>query len=210
MKVYVFRSGRCVAGAVVLAALLATGGVHAAEYPEIPSEESAPERDDMAADDKTSLDALYRRLENAKSAKRAKVIAQRIERQWLESGSPTTELLISRAMVLTRAEQYDPALALLDAVVVAAPDFAEAWNRRAMVHFQKRDFRAALSDLQRVLSLEPRHFRAMQGLAAIFTEFGDKARALAIYQRLLEVYPQQEEARDAVEDLQPEVEGQDI
>lgn len=198
------------AGAIAVGALLATGSVHAAEYPDIPSEEASPQRDDTATDDKTSLDTLYSRLENAESPKRAKAIAQRIERQWLQSASPTVDLLITRAMALTREEQYDLALAILDAVVVAAPDFAEGWNRRAMVHFQKRDFRAALSDLQRVLSLEPRHFRAMQGLAVIFNEFGDKARALATYRRLLDVYPLQEEARDAVEELQTDVEGQDI
>ena len=156
------------------------------------------------------LEKLYLRLEQAASERHAAVVARRIESLWRESGSPSIDLLLQRAMALISEEEYDLALALLDTVVVAAPDFAEGWSQRAMAHFQRRDFRAALSDLRRVLELEPRHFRAMQGVAVIFNEFGEKERALKAYRRVLDVYPYKKEAREAVENLARDVKGQDI
>lgn len=156
------------------------------------------------------LESLYRRLEEAPSPQHAEIVARRIESLWRDSGSASIDLLLQRAMALIRAEEYDLALAILDTVVVAAPDFAEGWSQRAMAHFQKRDFRAALADLRRVLALEPRHFRAMQGVAVIFNEFGQKDRALKAYRRVLDVYPHKKEVREAIENLVREVEGQDI
>lgn len=156
------------------------------------------------------LDNLYRRLEQAASERHAAIVAQRIESLWRESGSASIDLLLQRAMALISAEEYDLALAILDTVVVAAPEFSEGWSQRAMAYFQKRDFRAALHDLRRVLSLEPRHFRAMQGVAVIFNEFGEKERALKAYRRVLDIYPHKKEAREAINNLVREVEGQDI
>jgi tetratricopeptide (TPR) repeat protein len=156
------------------------------------------------------LEELYGRLEQAASERHAAMVAQRIESLWRQSGSPSIDLLLQRAMALISEEEYDLSLALLDTVVVAEPDFAEGWSQRAMAHFQQRNFRAALSDLRRVLKLEPRHFRAMQGVAVIFNEFGEKERALKAYRRVLDVYPHKKEAREAVKNLVSDVEGQDI
>jgi len=156
------------------------------------------------------LTTLYQRLEEAPSERHAEIVARRIESLWRESGSASIDLLLQRAMALISAEEYDLALAILDTVVVAAPEFSEGWSQRAMAYFQKRDFRAALRDLRRVLALEPRHFRAMQGVAVIFNEFGEKQRALKAYRRVLDVYPRKKEAREAIESLEREVEGQDI
>jgi len=156
------------------------------------------------------LDDLYQRLQEAPNQRVAEAVAGRIESLWRESGSAAIDLLLERAMSLIRDEEYDLALAILDTVVIAAPDFAEGWSQRAMAHFQQRNFRAALSDLRRVLALEPKHFRAMQGVAVIFNEFDEKGRALQAYRRVLDVYPLKDEAREAIEDLVRDVEGQDI
>ena len=156
------------------------------------------------------LDTLYQRLQQAETSDRAEAVAESIRRIWRNSGSPSIDLLVARATSLIRAEEYNLALAILDTAVVSEPTFAEGWSQRAMVYFQKRDFRAALRDLRRVLALEPKHFRAMHGVAVILNEFGEKERALQAYRRALEIYPLNSEARDAVEELQREVEGQDI
>jgi Flp pilus assembly protein TadD len=166
--------------------------------------------DSMAPDSEVLLETLYQRLQQAETPERAKAVAQSIERVWRASGSPSIDLLLARAMSLISAEEHNLALAILDTVVISEPAFAEGWSQRAMVHFQKRDFRAALRDLRRVLSIDPNHYRAMQGVAVILNEFGEKERALSAYRRVLDVYPLKKEARDAVEELRREVEGQDI
>ena len=40
-------------------------------------------------------------------------------------------------------------------VVDLAPDYTEAWNRRAYVHFVRNDIERALGDLRRTLALDP-------------------------------------------------------
>lgn len=211
-----FRSRSCILfAAAALAVVCAPANLSAQSTnpgPSLPpgAEDGVIDPDEIAPDRDMLLDTLYQRLEQAETPERARAVAQSIQRVWRASGSPTVDLLLARAMSLVSAEEYALALAMLDTVVVSEPEFAEGWSQRAMVHFQKRDFRAALRDLRRVLALEPRHFRAMQGVAIILNEFGEKERALQAYRRVLDIYPLKKEARDAVEELRREVEGQDI
>jgi len=212
MRFHRFRAFQTVAFAVCVIVCAPVGALaQIDEFPQAPPVED-PSVDPQASppDHKGLLEALYQRLEQAETPELAKAVAQNIERLWRSSDSASINLLLVRAMSLIRNEEYNLALAILDTVVIAAPDFAEGWSQRAMVHFQKREFRAALQDLRRVLALEPRHYRAMQGVAVILNEFGEKERALKAYRRVLDVYPLKKEARDAVNELRREVEGQDI
>jgi hypothetical protein len=48
-----------------------------------------------------------------------------------------------------------------------APDFAEAWHKRAALYYMLRRDRECLHDIRRTLELEPRHFAAMLHFAEI-------------------------------------------
>jgi tetratricopeptide (TPR) repeat protein len=155
-----------------------------------------------------TLSDLYALLATAEDENRAKAVADRIERVWFYSGSPTIDVLLGRATKAVSEKNYDSALSYLDNVVEQAPDFTEGWNRRAYVHFQRNELTLALGDLRRALALDPNHFKALDGLAQILREIGQKKAALEVLERLNEVHPYWPGVPQAIEELSREIDGQ--
>jgi tetratricopeptide (TPR) repeat protein len=162
------------------------------------------------AEREKTLSDLYALLATAEDEEVAKAITDAIERVWLHSGSATVDLLMERSHKAVSEKKTDLALKLLDAVVDLAPDFTEGWNRRAYLHFVQKNTERALGDLRRALALDPNHFKALDGLGQILRELGQKKPALKAFQQLLEVHPYFSGAKQAVEELEREVEGQGI
>jgi tetratricopeptide (TPR) repeat protein len=162
------------------------------------------------AEREKTLSDLYALLATADDEDAAKAISDAIERVWLHSGSATVDLLMERSIKAMSDKNNELALKLLDAVVDLAPDFTEAWNRRAYVHFVRKDTERALGDLRRALALDPNHFKALDGLAQILREMGQKKPALKAFRQLLDIHPYWSGAQQAVEELEREVDGQGI
>ncbi|HKZ97183.1 MAG TPA: tetratricopeptide repeat protein [Hyphomicrobiaceae bacterium] len=156
------------------------------------------------------LESLYRSLAAAPSAEAAEPITRSIEQLWLSSGSPTADLLLERAISAAASEKTELAMRLLNVAVELQPDFAEGWNRRAYIHYLRNDYQRALGDLRRVLALEPNHYKALEGLAQILREIGERNAASEAYQRLLAVHPNAAGAKQALDELARELEGQGI
>ena len=162
------------------------------------------------AEREKTLSDLYALLATADDEETAKAITDAIERVWLHSGSATIDVLMERSLKAMSQKKVDLALKLLDSVVDLAPDYTEAWNRRAYVHFVRKDTERALGDLRRALALDPNHFKALDGLAQILREIGQKKPALKAFRQLLDVHPYWSGAKEAVEELEREVDGQGI
>jgi tetratricopeptide (TPR) repeat protein len=157
-----------------------------------------------------TLSDLYALLATADDEDSAKAIAEAIERIWLHSGSATIDLLMERSMKAVSEKNQELALKLLDHIVELAPDFTEAWNRRAYVHFVRNEIELALGDLRRALALDPNHFKALDGLGQILREIGQKKAALQAFKQLLEIHPYWSGAQQLIDELAREVEGQGI
>jgi len=162
------------------------------------------------AEREKTLSDLYALLSTADDEESAKAIADAIERVWVHSGSATIDLLMERSIKAMNEKKVDLALKLLDSVVELAPDFTEGWNRRAYVYFVQNDIERALGDLRRTLALDPHHFKALDGLAQILREIGQKKAALEAFKELIDVHPYWSGAKQAIEELEREVEGQGI
>ena len=162
------------------------------------------------AEREKTLSDLYALLATADDEDAAKAISDAIERVWLHSGSATIDVLMERAIKAMAQKNIDLALKMLDAVVDLAPDYTEAWNRRAFVHFVRKDTERALGDLRRALALDPNHFKALDGLAQILREIGQKKPALKAFRQLLDIHPYWAGAKEAVDELEREVDGQGI
>lgn len=153
---------------------------------------------------------LYALLATAPDKKAAKAIGGALEQVWMSSGSETVDLLMKRALRADNAKKRDVALKILDALIEQAPDYAEAWNRRAYLHYKGRDYRAAAGDLRRTLALDPKHYRALGGLGTILRESGDDSGAFEVYEKLMDINPLAPGAQKAYEELKGKVKGQGI
>lgn len=178
------------------------------KIPEPPAELPDPSERD-AADRAEALDGLFAALAEAGESE-WEPLQQQIMARWARSPSPSMTLLLARATRAMEREDFETALAFLDDLVRLAPDFPEAWNRRATLHFLREDYGRSLADIQRTLALEPRHFGAMAGLGIILDRLDREAEALRVYRRALEIHPHLEGAKEAVERLTLEVEGRPL
>ena len=156
------------------------------------------------------LKDLYAFLATAESADSAKMISDAIERVWSIDAGDTVRLMFDRAEKASAAKNNALALRMLDIVTRIAPDFPEAFNRRAFLHYQQNDVERALGDLRRAIALDPHHYKALDGLGQILREIGRKKEALAVYRQLQAVHPHATGAKSALDELTREAEGQGL
>ncbi len=119
-------------------------------------------------------------------------------------------MLFDRAEKASKEKDNAFALQMLTAVTKIAPDFPEAFNRRAFVYYQDNDVERALGDLRRAIALDPNHYKALDGLGQILREIGRKKDALAVYRKLYEVHPHWPGAKSAVDELAREADGESL
>ena len=215
-SIYIYR--RFAAALVlfgVMTGLMATGAAVAQTQPPgavIPGSDPdlKLQLDNQMARNKLLLSSLFGRLRVSEDAESAQVLEGAIWKLWLKSGSPTIDLLMQQVIRSMSRGEYSRALKLLDHIVELAPEFSEAWNKRATVLYLTGNFEASLEDIERVLELEPRHFGALSGMGLVLQQLGDKKGALSAFRRALSVHPYLPNANRAVKVLQEEVEGKGI
>jgi tetratricopeptide (TPR) repeat protein len=198
----------------LLAAPLAFAPVWAAVMPGAPVPPQAGANPLAGKDDESSravmLDTLFNELARARSPQESKAIEGAIFSIWMQSGSPSIDILMSHGLDAFAMKDYDRALFYFNEVVALRPGFVEGWDKRAAIFYLKDKYAEALKDLEHVLQLEPRHFSAMGGLAVILNELGDKRGALDVYRRALKLNPYLDGAAQAEKSLSIDVEGRGI
>ncbi|HEY2071277.1 MAG TPA: tetratricopeptide repeat protein [Rhizomicrobium sp.] len=172
--------------------------------------QAAPPPAAQHAKPKNSLDQLFTMLARAQSEEDAKPIEAEIGALFEQSGSPTVDLLMGRVAAAIEAGDKETARHLIDSITDIAPDFAEAWHRRAVIQEDDGDDEGAMISLQRVIKLNPRQFEAYSELGAMLEDYGDKKAALAAFRKALTLDPQMEGAAKHVEALTRSVEGEKI
>lgn len=140
----------------------------------------------------------------------AKRISRELDLVWARSGSPSMDLLLTRGQDALEAGEVDVAIGHFSALIDHAPDFAEAYHRRATAFYREEEFGLALSDLAMALSLNPDHFEATYGLGVVLETLDRTDQAFDAYSRVLDTFPTHEKALDAVERLRTRVSGQSL
>ncbi|MFQ5935453.1 MAG: tetratricopeptide repeat protein [Acidiferrobacterales bacterium] len=135
------------------------------------------------------LNALFEQLQATEDTHEGAEITQEIWNIWRRTNNQVADELMAQGVREMALERYEKALAALDKVVTAAPEYAEGWNTRATLLYLMGDFVASAVDVKRTLALEPRHFGAWSGLGLIYMHLGDDQAALGAFQRALEWNP---------------------
>jgi len=156
------------------------------------------------------LTELFGQLQQVQEPEDAKPIETQIQNLFLQSGSPTIDLLMVRAQAALNANNLGVARKLIDAITRIAPNFAEGWHRLAALQSQAKDDRGAMLSLQKTLALNPRHFAAYAELAGFLEDYGDKPGALKLYRKALALDPKLENVDKIVKGLTRDVEGEGI
>ena len=155
-------------------------------------------------------DKLFAQLKAADSAETAKPIEEKLTELFRVSGSPSVDLLMSRAGAALSQADNGTAHALIEAVTRVAPRYAEGWRMRAHMQQAGGDDIGAMISLQRTVILNPKEFAAMTELAEMLEDYGDKPGALKLYRRVLVLDPQMKIAGERAKALSKDVEGQGI
>lgn len=134
------------------------------------------------------LDALFERLPEAQGAA-ARMIEMQIWSIWMQSPDRLAGLLLEEGAVHMQNRAYAQARKAFDAAIARAPEFAEAWNKRATLRYLEGDLDGSVQDIQHTLVLEPRHFGALTGLGLINLRLDRQEAALQAFEAALAVNP---------------------
>jgi len=188
--------------AIVVFLLTVAGAAHAAPPPPRPATHS------QAAPN--ALDTLFGALARTRTPEDAKPIEDQIISHFLVSGSPSVDLLMSRAgAALTGGDKQD-ARRLLDAITDVAPNYAEGWHQLGRFQAEAGDDEDAIISLHRAVTLNPRQFEAFAELGAVLLQNGDKKDALRVLRKAVALDPHLENLDREIEKLSRDVEGEKI
>lgn len=132
---------------------------------------------------------LFDFLGAAKTEAEARSIEDEIWRHWFLAPDAKAAELMGQAMERRRNYDFAGAVEVLDELVAANPDWAEAWNQRATIRFMQGDLPGSLADVEETLQREPRHFGALAGMALILTQQGRIEQAQAILRKAVDIDP---------------------
>jgi tetratricopeptide (TPR) repeat protein len=162
----------------------------------------------MATQKDPTLDGLFERLQTVTDPAQARLLIEAIWETWTASGDAVLDRLMAQGLAQMQARDLEEAVATFTALIEKAPDFAEAWNKRATVNWMRGDYEASVADIQKTVALEPRHFGAWSGLGMIFEERAQYDQAIRAFEECLKYNPLADELRAHIADLRRKAERQ--
>ena len=155
----------------------------------------------MADQNDGRLDELFGFLRAVDRAADVARVENEIWKIWLQTGDPAVDAQMVEGMRALDAGDGARALAAFSAVVAAAPDFAEGWNKRATLYYLMGEFDESAADIERTLALEPRHFGALSGLALIREAQQRPFDALEALEKVQYIHPHLPHLRERIDRL---------
>lgn len=138
--------------------------------------------------DQARVDRLLAELKQSDASSRDRASAA-LWHLWFHQKGVYGAQQLMNAQTLLEQGQVNQAEALLNSLIEAQPDFAEAWNRRAVLRFTQAVYWQAIADCQKVVELVPYHFGALHGLGLCHRAVGNYTAAIQSFRQALAVQP---------------------
>jgi tetratricopeptide (TPR) repeat protein len=164
----------------------------------------------LARQDDARLNDLFATLKTQEDPRAVKLLETAIWGVWMQSGSDTLDLLLTRGTQAMGAGDYPTALQLFTSITELDPNFAEGWNKRATLFYLMGAYDRSAADVDKTLALEPRHFGALSGLGMINMQLGKEKEALDAFEKALAVNPHMDSIKSEVNRLKKKLEGSRI
>jgi tetratricopeptide (TPR) repeat protein len=114
---------------------------------------------------------------------------------WCRSGRAELDARLAEAIATMERRDVAGSIQLLTALIDAAPQWAEAWNKRATARYLTGDYAGAIADCVETLARTPHHFGALAGQGLCHMALEQYGPAAALFRRALEVHPHLEAVR---------------
>ncbi len=147
------------------------------------------------------LEDLFIQLRAASDQVAATPIEELIWQIWMEHEDSNLENQMRIGIQQMNFGDSAAALATFDRLIEAAPDFAEAWNKRATIHYLLGNYAASEADIVKTLQLEPFHFGALSGRGLVLISQGKYEEARNAFSRALEVNPTMQETKNNIDQI---------
>lgn len=142
----------------------------------------------LAPMDELSVKALLEDLKKSDESVRDRATTE-LWRTWFNQKGEYGMQILRRSQVSLDAGDVRHALDLLTKLISEAPDFAEAWNRRAVLHYTQGNYKKSIQDCESALKLNPVHFGALHGLGLCYAALGEYRNAIRAFRDALEIQP---------------------
>jgi len=160
------------------------------------------------------LNNLFKQLKNSQ-ATQAIEVENKIWKIWVthptndRKGFRLTELLDQGSLLIDR-RQLKKAYEIFSQIIVADPEWSEAWNKRATALYLMKQYQSSLDDINITLTLEPRHFGALTGQGLNYIELKQYEKAIESYKAAQKIYPLIDAAKKMIQQLQELINDQTI
>lgn len=164
----------------------------------------------LADQNDPKLDDLFLVLRSTDDPAKAQRTEGEIWVLWVKRGVEHVDELMAAGIQAMNAGALHTSVTVFDRVIAMAPDYAEAWNKRATVYFMMGRFDESVGDIQKTLTLEPRHFGALSGMGMIYQAIGKPQAAIEIWQKALTINPHLAGLRRHVDEVRRGLKGRKI
>jgi tetratricopeptide (TPR) repeat protein len=129
---------------------------------------------------------------------------------WLQSGNDAIDALMAEGIRLMTRQRYPEAVEVFSRMIAQAPNFPEAYNKRATVYYLMQEFEKSIADIHKTLELNPVHFGALSGMGLCYLGLNEPRQALEWFERAVAVNPNLDTVQHYIQQIRARLRNQTL